>query len=64
MRVMLWVMSNGGVATAGTYAESAHGDPTFGVNRSTACDALGHYLWQIDYCDRVALDENKSDEKT
>jgi len=33
---LFYLLSSANVATAGTYADSAHGDPTFGVNRSTA----------------------------
>ncbi len=34
--VFLYLLSTGGAATAGTYADSAHGDDSSGVNRSTA----------------------------
>ena len=32
--LLVWVLSFSGMATAGTYADSAHGNATYGVNRS------------------------------
>ncbi len=58
--VLVWVLMSGGVATAGSYADSAHGNTSYGVNRLDTGYDVGdcvncHDAFDPDICGNVLM---------